>query len=197
MKKLTILLMLFCFLSFDQPLTAQSDKPVSRRPVPPDFFQMKTHWMRPWPVVPFGGLRLWDTGTTWAILNPSDGVYDWTNLDNWLAAAQDHGGNFSFLYTMAMTPQWASSDPGDPSCSYGPGQCAPPNDLNPDGTGTDQHWKDFVQAIATHAAGRIRYWEMWNEPVNSNSGQATSLQWPGWPKMRERLSSALTPTPNC
>jgi len=168
MKKLTILLMLFCFLSFDQPLTAQSDKPATRRPVPPDFFQMETHWMRPWPVIPFGGLRLWDTGTTWAILNPSDGVYDWTNLDNWLAAAQEHGGDFDFLYTMAMTPQWASSDPGDASCGYGPGQCAPPNDLNPDGTGTDQHWKDFVQAIATHAAGRIRYWEIWNEPVNSN-----------------------------
>jgi polysaccharide biosynthesis protein PslG len=177
MKRLTILIiMLVCFLSFDQPLTGQSEKLPKYHAVPPQFFQMEAHWMQPWPEIPFGGLRLWDTGTTWAMLNPSDGVYDWTNLDKWLSAVQQHGGSYTFLYTMAMTPQWASSNPEDPICHKGPGQCDPPNDLNPDGSGTDQHWKDFVRAIATHAAGNIRYWEIWNEPVNNYYWSGTFAQ---------------------
>ena len=125
---------------------------------------MESHWFEPWPVIPFGGLRLWGSGTTWADLNPSSGVYDWTHLDGWLDAIQSNDVG-SVLYTIAMTPSWASSKPHDTSCRFAPGACDPPNDLNPDGTGTDQHWKDFVTAIANHAAGRIRYWEIWNEPV--------------------------------
>lgn len=31
-------------------------------------------------------LRLWDDGTRWALLNPASGVYDWTQLDNRVAA---------------------------------------------------------------------------------------------------------------
>ena len=26
-----------------------------------------------------------------------------------------------------------------------------------------QDWDNFVRAVATHAVGRIKYWEMWNE----------------------------------
>jgi hypothetical protein len=36
--------------------------------------------------------------------------------------------------------------------------------LNADGSGTDQIWKDWVTAVATHEKGRIKYWEIWNEP---------------------------------
>lgn len=75
-----------------------------------------------------------------------------------------------------------------------PGQCAPPTDLNSDGTGTDLIWRTWVAAIAsrvnstgyqagtgTWAAGgancpgaancthaHIAYWEIWNEPDSTN-----------------------------
>ena len=41
----------------------------------------------------------------------------------------------------------------------GPGQCAPPSDLSV--------WDNYLRAIVTHAAGKIRYWEIWNEPQST------------------------------
>jgi hypothetical protein len=126
----------------------------------------------PWPTVPFGGLRLWDTATGWAQINSAQGVYDFSsNLDGFLQVAQTH--NVDVLYNLARTPTWASSNPTDSTCSYdtttqgGPGQCDAPNDLNVDGTGTDQHWIDWVTAVATHSVqspyAHIKYYEIWNE----------------------------------
>jgi len=78
--------------------------------------------------------------------------------------------NVDILYAFGDTPQWASSNPKDLYCAdtppYSPGTCDPPNDLNADGSGTNQHWKDFVTAIATHTKGRIHYWEIWDEANN-------------------------------
>ncbi|MGD0512880.1 MAG: hypothetical protein ABSA29_06240 [Terriglobales bacterium] len=174
MKTLGLLLLTLVFVAvLSQPLVAQADDetadvPSSNQlhvhPVPHHFFQMSGHGVKPWPIIPFDGLRLWGTETYWAILNPADGVYDWTALDQWLNAAQEHGTTH-LMYTMALTPQWASSNPGDTTCKNGPGACDPPNDLNADGTGTDQHWKDFVRAIAIHAGNQIDTWEVWNEPA--------------------------------
>jgi hypothetical protein len=158
------ILALVVFLTVIAPIPqAQNQNQKNNRPVPPWFFEMTSHWYNPWPTVPLYGVRLWNTGTAWADLNPADGVYDWKVLDSWLGAAQAHNVD-ELIYTLATTPQWASSNPNDTSCKRSPGTCDPPSDLNPDGSGTDQHWKDFVTAIATHAAGRIRYWEVWNEP---------------------------------
>lgn len=127
-----------------------------------------------WPSVPFTGIRLWDTKTGWAQLNPSSGSYDWHVLDRWLTEARRH--DVDVLYTFGHTPQWASSNPSNDSCGYEPGACAPPNDLQPDGSGSDQHWKDFVTAIAKHSAGRIKYWEIWNEPINRKMWIGTTGQ---------------------
>jgi hypothetical protein len=194
MKTLGLLLVtLICVAVLSQPLIAatlpqstENTKSTHRNhPVPHWFFQMETHGVRPWPSVPINGLRLWDTGTKWSDLNPSDGVYDWAQLDKWLSAAKEHGTT-EILYTMGFTPQWASSNPGDTSCRYSLGACDPPEDLNPDGTGTDQHWKDFIRAIATHAAGRIGYWELWNEP-------AMSFYWNGtFPQLVRMAQDART-----
>ncbi len=126
----------------------------------------------PWPTVRFGGLRLWDTATGWAQINTADGVYDFSsNLDGFLQVAQAKG--VDVLYNLARTPTWASSNPTDNTCSYdtstqgGPGQCDAPNDLNADGTGTNQHWIDWVTAVAKHSVSspyaHIKYYEIWNE----------------------------------
>jgi len=142
----------------------QSHRPKKRGPVTKYFQAMISHSPGAWPQIPVSTLRLWDTGTRWSQLNPAAGTYDWTTLDKWLAAGKQH--NVGFLFTLGMTPQWASSNPNDQICNYGPGQCDAPNDLNPDGSGTDQHWKDFVEAAARHVGTQITYWEIWNEPNN-------------------------------
>src|SRR5260370_2128402 len=106
----------------------------------------------PWPSVSFGSIRLWDTYSTWNDLNPSRGTFNWPALDRWLDTAQQHG--VDVIYTFGATPTWASSNPTG-KCDYNPGACYPPANM--------QDWDNFVRAIATHAAGRIKYWEVWNE----------------------------------
>jgi polysaccharide biosynthesis protein PslG len=134
-------------------------------------------WSNPWPEVPIGSMRLWDTGTGWAEINTADGVYDWTLFDEWLDDAQKFNVP-EVMYTFGRTPQWASSNPNDQTCSpaWGPGTCDPPKDLNPDGTGPDQLWQTYVATLAQHSAGRIKYWELWNEPKNAYYWNGTVAQ---------------------
>ena len=134
----------------------------------------------PWPSVKFGTIRLWDTSTEWADMNSSSGRYDWSHLDSWLSTAQQHGVT-SILYTFGGTPSWISSHPTDSTCSYAPGRCDPPRDLNADGSGTDAAWQAFVRALASHSAGRIKYWQMWNTPNDAR-------QWRGTPQQLVRMA---------
>lgn len=151
-----------------------SQSSLPRNSTSDNFQGLILHWFQPWPTVSFHSFRLWDTGTRWAQLNPSSGQFDWTMLDHWLTVAEQTGDDP--LFTLGMTPQWASSRPGDRTCRYTPGECDPPNDLNADGSGTDQHWKDFVRALVTHVNGRIHYWEVWNEPQAANAWTGTYAQ---------------------
>ena len=139
-------------------------------------------------------MRLWDTGTGWAQVNTAPGVYDWTRLDAILTNAQTHG--VDVLYDLARTPGFAQCGPSTTSpcvqssvdCAYAtsiggsPGQCYWPGDLNPDGTGTNQYWKDWITAMVTHSMNldsthaRIRYYEIWNEPNVTGFWRGTDAQ---------------------
>ena len=116
-------------------------------------------------------------------------------LDQWLSVDQENGD--SVLFTLGMTPQWASSRPSDNSCRHGPGQCDPPHDLNPDGWGTDQHWKDFIKGVITHVNGRIRHWEIWNEPQAPNSWTGTYPQMVRMAQDARTILRQLTSIPRC
>jgi hypothetical protein len=130
--------------------------PFNAGTVPATFFSMTVQSgifkETPWPFMPVGGIRLWDTFTNWNDIEPSRGIYNWPALDRWLTQAQAHGADV--LYTFGGTPTWASLVPTG-ACDYNPGGCYPPMNM--------QDWDDYVRAIATHAAGRIKYWELWNE----------------------------------
>src|SRR5258708_9144821 len=100
---------------------------------------------QPWPVVSFGGIRVMENGSSWGEVNTAPGVYDWTALDKWVANSK--AGGQDVLYTFVWVPHFASSKSTDTTCRIGAGTCDPPVDLNANGTGTDQVWKDFVTAI--------------------------------------------------
>jgi len=153
-----------------------SQNPATFVPVPSTLFSMTTHGRVDWPTVPIAGIRLWDTGTYWQMMNPSQGVYDFTTLDQWIATAQANG--VDLIYTFGEVPAWASSNPGlvCGTANVPEGSCAPPSDVTSTGGGTDQHFKDFVTANVTHAAGQIKYWEMWNEPTVSGYWQGNNAQ---------------------
>jgi hypothetical protein len=156
----------------------------------------------PSPNVPIAGVRLWDTQTSWATTNISPipagssgncppSSCDWTNLD--LRVNQALAKKVDVLYDFARTPAWAQCANNNPlcgsanttiTCAYatipppegGPGECFPPNDLNFDGSGTNQHWIDWVTAVVTRYKGKISYYEIWNEPNNTAMWQGTNAQ---------------------
>jgi hypothetical protein len=107
---------------------------------------------QPWPSVPMDSIRLWDTYTSWSDLEPSNGVYTWSNLDAYLALAQTN--NVDVLCTFGGTPNWAVSGSGS-QCAYSTGSCYPPAKI--------QDWDNFVSALAARSSGRIKHWELWNE----------------------------------
>jgi polysaccharide biosynthesis protein PslG len=125
-------------------------------PVPPTFFGLTVGQVGIIsPIMHYGTTRSWDDSPdlSWSAANPSPDVYNFAPLDDFINYYQARG--VDMIYTLARTPQWASSQP-DISSGYGPGQCAPPGDLG--------DWDDYLKAIVTHAAGKIKYWELWNEP---------------------------------
>ena len=120
------------------------------------------------------GVRLWDDGIKWGQLNTANGVYNWSGLDKWLDRAE--AAHMDILYTFGDTPQFAvGKAPG--GCSM-PGEfsCGAPTDVNPDGTGSDAMFQAFVTALVTHAAGRISFYELWNEPDYKGFWSGTTAQ---------------------
>lgn len=176
-KVISILCILTLAILFGVPLqqagaqdesiaTADSQIQAGTYVVPDNFFGMHiNNYGIPWPSQPFATQRLLASNVGWANLEPSPGVYDWTWLDKWVAQAQAH--NITLIYTFNDVPQFYSSKPSDSSCTYtnlGLGACDPPDDLNADGSGTNAHFKSFVNALVSHVGNKIQYWEVWNEP---------------------------------
>ena len=147
------------------PVTNVTATPPST-PVPARYFAMHTNYLdTPWPAVgdAVGLTRIWDagenhngsgTGAQWADVAPTATTYDWSGLDARVAAAQARGAEI--IYTLGgRTPQWASKRPNEFS-PYGPGEAAEPR--------SDLIWQQWIAAITTRYSGRIKYWEIWNEP---------------------------------
>src|SRR5581483_5967235 len=154
-----------------QPLSVAVSKSVSNgNTIPLTFFGADFNGSKVWPptdgqnqVATLGAIRFCDNGIKWGQLNTANGVYNWSGLDNWLDKAQS--SNMDVLYTFGDTPQFAAAAVAPGGCLQpGAYSCAAPTDVNPDGTGTDAYFSAFVRALVTHAAGRISYYELWNEP---------------------------------
>jgi hypothetical protein len=148
----------------------------------------------PWPasLVQVASWRSLGGQVKWADINTADGVNDFSRLDEWLSEAQ--AGGQDVMFTMYATPSWASSrginctaqgnpvgclGPPNTGCDFqsqnGPGICDPPNDLNCDGTGSNLHFQSFVKALLSHVgAGKIKYWEVWNEPTAPHEWNAVA-----------------------
>ena len=125
-----------------------------RSPVDGSFFGLTVlDYQHMRPTLQFGITRTWDAhpGLDWADANPAPGKYEFGPLDKYLSI---FGKGREVIYTFGRTPRWASTKP-DQKGSYLDGQCGAPN---------LDAWDAYVRAIVQHAAGRIHYWELWNEP---------------------------------
>lgn len=156
-----------CLLSFGAANATTITTPP--QPIPSTYNGMSSigvaAWT-PWPAVPFATLRMWNTGTRWNQVETSRGAYNWSKMDSVVNLARSKGADV--IYTFGGTPRWASSQPNE-SCLYGSGSCAPPYSMN--------DWTNYVTAVAERYKGKIKYYELWNEPNDSHyySGPLSTL----------------------
>ena len=136
-------------------------------------------------------LRIWDSGMKWADIETAPGVFDWSNMDLTVnTLATNPNCLMSIIYTFGNTPEWASAcaGQGDPSpclpgptssgfgggvqCAPGDGtfdfSCVPPSDVASDGSGTDLQYQTFINTLVSRYAGKIAYYEVWNEQDSPN-----------------------------
>jgi hypothetical protein len=106
-----------------------------------------------WPQVPFSTVRLHDTGTSWREMQPAAGMWNFATLDARVDRAIS--GRRDVLMVLGQTPQWAAKRPQELSYN-GLGSASEPADL--------ATWRAYVRTLAIRYKGRIRRWELWNEP---------------------------------
>jgi hypothetical protein len=134
------------------------------------------------PKVSVDSYRFWDNGSQWAEINHRPGHFAFGVTSNWLQVLRS-AGIHDVLFELGRTPRWASSDPDNKQCDYAsygtPGECAPPKDLNADGTGSDMIWRSWCKAVGEYFSNNsdilVRAWSPWNEftrhsPTNAWSG---------------------------
>ncbi|OQW33595.1 MAG: hypothetical protein A4E19_04210 [Nitrospira sp. SG-bin1] len=125
-----------------------------------------------WPSTGFGVLRLWDTGTNWADLEPERGVIrssDWSKRRSPVSRLQfylDHVAkqdrDCEVMLTLAVTPMWASRRSSHP---YYKGTANPPTLMD--------DWRMYVGELGQRLRGRVRYWEIWNESDQAHQFNGT------------------------
>lgn len=132
-----------------------SPAPVLPRPLSADFFGMHAISMPPEKIPGVASVRLWDTDTTWRVLNPRRGVFDWHTLDKRVTAAEAAGA--SVLLVLGATPEWAARSVAETDAPWlGPGSASAPLRMS--------DWTAFVRAAVTRYSGRIEAYQVWNEP---------------------------------
>jgi len=107
-------------------------------------------------MIPKGPIRIWDAGVQWADIEKQRGTYDWTKLDEIVAKA----GKRSIMLVLGHPPAWAAKGgPDGRHATWMPaGSNRPPANID--------DWRHYVEAVVTRYKGRIRLYQVWNEPAD-------------------------------
>jgi IPT/TIG domain/Cellulase (glycosyl hydrolase family 5) len=145
----------------------------SAEPVPPTFFGMIIYDQTSWPTVPVGALGK-GLATTWPFIEQTQGVYDWSVLDQYVMDAQTNNvpgttTPVTLYWTNANIPPWAASDPTTCTLYTGTTISACTSMVS-----NIQYFEDFMTALVTRyngsagSPGLIQIYELWNEPNITN-----------------------------
>ena len=105
------------------------------------------------------GTKLLRFGVGWDGIETAPGTYDWRLLDEIVAAAERDG--ITLLPYVCYTPEWAGSAGAN-------SWREPPRNMNRFGS--------FVSALASRYRGKVKSWELWNEPDNRDYWRGTPKQ---------------------
>lgn len=108
------------------------------------------------PTVPVGAIRLWDTETAWADIEPQKGQFVWSKLQKQIELAQRLDARP--MLVLGGTPAWAG----------GGGRNAVPTNVD--------DYRNYVRAVACRFGGSIFAYEVWNEANLKDFWQGTPAQ---------------------
>nr|OEJ74560.1 hypothetical protein BH720_13880 [Desertifilum tharense IPPAS B-1220] len=155
-------LLSFCLQQQSLPFFASSGNPSvfapTSKPIPASLFNLNLinlDYGASWPSIPF---RIWrNFYADWPLLEPRQGEWNFATLDRDMALAEQQG--VEVMLILKETPTWASARPEEPGCCYP----NPPNGAVAEAKNIED-WKNYVRTVATRYRGRVRYYELWNEP---------------------------------
>ncbi len=124
-----------------------------------EFFGLHMHRLlkkdKPWALIPFKTWRLWDTGICWAEIQPEKDVWKFELIDKAVKNAEEN--NVDLVINIGLSPKWAAKRSLD-KAAYGIPYITTSEPKNID------TWKEYVRTLANRYKGKIKYWEIWNEP---------------------------------
>ncbi|MDD3800324.1 MAG: endo-1,4-beta-xylanase [Novosphingobium sp.] len=124
------------------------------------------------PTVPYGTLRLWDSGVAWGQVEQSNNQFWWNGLD--AAVGNGNMAHANSMIVLGSTPTWAASNKKQGTYPY-KGAASMPKKM--------ADWKDWVTAVATRYKGSVGAYQIWNEANLTN-------YWAGTPKQMADLTKA-------
>ncbi len=129
--------------------------PTGDRFIDDSYFGMHVRWGATtyyWPEARFRSWRIITSETTWYALEKEKGLWRFDALDRAVARAETQ--SVEVLYTLGYPPKRAVAARYQEV--WNPGIALPPQDL--------QEWEDYVRRIVERYKGRIKYYELMNEP---------------------------------
>jgi hypothetical protein len=104
---------------------------------------------------PLNAIRIWDAGVIWPDIEKEKGMWNLATLDAYVELAVSN--NLEVIMTLGPTPGWASKKE-NPRYPYGRRDIltSPPDDI--------KDWENYLTVLGERYKGKIKYWEVWNEP---------------------------------
>jgi hypothetical protein len=135
------------------------------------------------PTVPYGSVRLWDSGVSWGQVEQRRGQYWWVGLDRAVSSA--NAQNAQILYVLGSTPTWVASNKS---------QGTYPNRGAASNPRYISDWRRWVTAVVTRYGPSIDGYQIWNEANLATFWQGTPRQMARLTLEAQRIIRRLDPT---
>ncbi len=122
------------------------------------------------PTVPYGSIRLWDSGVAWGQVQQKSNVYWWNGLDQ--AIGNANAQNVQIMYVLGSTPKWAASNTKQGTYPNKGAASMP----------STKAWKSWVTSVVQRYGDSIESYQIWNE------ANLTTF-WQGTPKQMAQLTA--------